>query len=174
MVTSHLYEEFLLKKIWLTDGHLWILRKVFSCLPLLVFWYLLHWTAEIRYLTLALIVKILYSPSNIYFWHNEHFYEEVQLFEILVFMKWQLYYHCQFSCLIFDIKGNFHARIVHLWIETTLATVWMKLHEPLPLQWRQIEHLHGGFSFTCYSMFDVVVIFSGFLLLLVQWIGCII
>ena len=64
-----------------------------------------------------------------------------------------------FSCLLFDIKGNFHAIIVHLWIETTSATVWMKLHEPWPLQWRQIDHLHGGFSFTCYSMF-VVVIFS--------------
>ena len=39
-----------------------------------------------------------------------------------------------FSCLLFDVKGNFHAIIVHLLIETTPTTVWMKLHEPWPLQ----------------------------------------
>ena len=30
-------------------------------------------------------------------------------------------------------EGNFHTIIVHLWIMTTPATVWMKLHELWPL-----------------------------------------
>ena len=49
-------------------------------------------------------------------------------------MKWQLCEHCQFFLLAFDKKGNFCAIIVHLWIATSTATVWMKLHEPWPLQ----------------------------------------
>ena len=57
------------------------------------------------------------------------------------------------ACLLSDIKDNDGAIIVHLWIEATPVTVSLQcMHEPWPLQRRQINHLHEKVSILVASL----------------------
>ena len=120
---------------------------------------LLLWKTETRYLTLHPAVHTIDTMRICM--------RSFNCWKSLSLWNGSCFHNVNFTCLLSDIKGNeFNYGLRQL--------LSKKLHEPCPLQWTQIEHLHDEVSFTCCSMLFVCCCFSGFLFLLVHGIGCII